>query len=44
MEQDRLEALVLMAIENKIASDLNIDKIIDIFGASSTKLSKLLIK
>ena len=44
MEQDRLESLILMATEREIASHLDIDKIIDIFGASSPELSRLLIK
>jgi hypothetical protein len=44
MEQDRLESLILIATEREIASHLDIDKIIDIFGASSPELSRLLIK
>ena len=44
MEQDRLEALLLIAIEQKIVDSLDVDKIIDLFGASSPELSRKLIK
>ena len=44
MEQDRLDALLLIAIEQQIANQLNRDAIIDMFGRSSDELSRLLIK
>ena len=44
MEQERLESLVLMAIEKNIVEKLDRDKIIDTLGCTSIELSKLLIK
>jgi hypothetical protein len=44
MEQEGLEALILIAIEPTIADGLDIEKIIDMLGATSPELSGLLIK
>ena len=43
MIQERLEALLLMAIERKIIKSIEVDKIIDAFATSSAELTKALI-
>ena len=44
MEQERLEALMLMAIEADIVGKLDVEKNIDLFGSTSVELSRKLIK
>ena len=44
MEQERLEALLIIAVEKRIVASLDKEDIIDTFGKSSVTLSKLLIK
>ena len=44
MEQERLEALMLMAIETDIVGKLDVEKNIDSFGSTSVELSRKLIK
>lgn len=43
MLQDRLEGLLLMSIERKILSEIDVDKIMDIVGQSSSELKKALL-
>ena len=44
MKQDRLEALLMMAVEKRITAAVDKNKIIDTYGISSPLLSKLLIR
>ena len=43
MLQERLEFLLLMAIEKQIVTSLDIERIIDVFGRSFQELSRALI-
>lgn len=44
MDQERLESLMLIAIEPNIVDTLNVDSIINLFGSTSAELASILLK